>query len=80
MSPSRFTEEARRSRPRHVYFPFGAGPRTCIGEALAVGDLTAMLTAIVRRVRLAPVTTDVVPRPGMTLRARDGIRLRVMAR
>jgi cytochrome P450 len=78
--PSRFTEEARRSRPRHAYFPFGAGPRTCIGEALAVGDLTAMLTAIVRRVRLAPVTTDVVPRPGMTLRARDGIRLRVTAR
>lgn len=78
--PSRFTEVARRSRPRHAYFPFGAGPRTCIGEALAVGDLTAMLMAIMQRVRLAPLTTDVVPRPGITLRAREGIRLRVTAR
>jgi len=78
--PSRFTEEARRGRPRHAYFPFGAGPRTCIGEALAVRDLTAMLTTIVQRARLEPVTTDVVPRPGITLRARDGIRLRVTAR
>jgi cytochrome P450 len=78
--PSRFTEVARRSRPRHAYFPFGAGPRTCIGEALALGDLSALLTTIVRAVRLAPVTTEVVPRPGITLRARDGIRLRVTAR
>lgn len=78
--PTRFSEEARRSRPRHAYFPFGAGPRTCIGEALAVGDLAAMLTAILRQVRLAPMTAEVVPRPGITLRARDGIRLRVTAR
>lgn len=30
--PERFTEENKRDRPSCVYFPFGEGPRVCIGE------------------------------------------------
>jgi len=79
--PERFTEEARRARPRYAYFPFGAGPRVCIGEALAARDLALMLTTIVRRVRLSPVSGDVVaPEPGITLHPRGGIPMRVSGR
>jgi cytochrome P450 family 6 len=30
--PERFTEEIKQSRPNCTYFPFGEGPRSCIGK------------------------------------------------
>lgn len=33
--PDRFLPEAQKSRPRFAYFPFGGGPRKCIGESFA---------------------------------------------
>lgn len=32
--PERFTEEAKNSRPKCTYFPFGEGPRMCLGKYL----------------------------------------------
>ena len=34
--PDRFTLERSRDRPRFAYFPFGGGPRHCIGKHLAL--------------------------------------------
>ena len=34
--PERWTEEFEKNLPKCAYFPFGAGPRLCIGEALQI--------------------------------------------
>ncbi len=50
--PERFSEEGSRGRPRFAYFPFGGGPRVCIGRALATQQCTLVLARLAQRVRL----------------------------
>jgi cytochrome P450 len=68
------------SLPRFAYFPFGGGPRKCIGEGFAWMEGVLALATLARRWRLrhAVPATDVVARPGITLRA-VGLRMRVEA-
>jgi cytochrome P450 len=47
--PARFTAAAIASRPRLSYFPFGAGPHSCIGEAFARFEGTIVLATLARR-------------------------------
>jgi cytochrome P450 len=65
------------SLPRFAYFPFGGGPRKCIGEGFAWMEGVLALATLARRWRLrhAPGAA-VVPKPGITLRA-TGLRMRV---
>ncbi|WP_261567167.1 cytochrome P450 [Frankia gtarii] len=61
-------------RPRFAYFPFGGGPRQCIGNTFALAEGALALAAIARRWSLHPVPgIDVVPQPLVTLRPRDGL-------
>lgn len=64
-----------------AYAPFGAGPRTCIGFALAHMELQLVASRVAERLRLEPLFTD-VPRPeGMvTSRPTGGVPVRVLAR
>ena len=62
------------SLPRFVYFPFGAGPRVCIGAAFATLECTFVIAMIARRFRFAMSTgSPILPRATMTLRPRGGI-------
>jgi len=74
--PERFLPAAKEARPRFAYFPFGGGPRVCIGEGFAWMEGVLALAAIARRwrLRLAP-GQEIVPAPSITLRPRDGIRM-----
>jgi cytochrome P450 len=74
--PERFLPAAKEARPRFAYFPFGGGPRVCIGEGFAWMEGVLVLAAIARRwrLRLAP-DQEIVPAPSITLRPRDGIRM-----
>jgi cytochrome P450 len=53
--PSRWSGKARATRQSLAYFPFGAGPRGCIGEGIAMTQGTLVLATILRRVKLEPV-------------------------
>jgi cytochrome P450 len=74
--PDRWTDEARAARPRFAYFPFGAGPRICIGEQFAWLEGVLVLATLARRwqARLAPghrVALD----PSITLRPLGGMKM-----
>ena len=71
--PERFTPERSAGRHRYAYFPFGGGPRQCIGNNFALMEGQLILAAISQRYRLelAPGKT-VEPEALITLRPKDG--------
>lgn len=79
--PSRFTPEAEAARPRFAYFPFGGGPRRCIGEQFAWMEAQLILAAIAHRYRVQ-VDEDYTPvlQPRVTLRPRDGLPVTLIPR
>jgi cytochrome P450 len=79
--PDRFTPEARSLRPRYAYFPFGGGPRVCIGEGFAWMEAQLLLATLAQRVclRLAP-DQQVALQPRVTLRPRGGLPMTITRR
>ena len=53
-SPERFSPEQSAARPRCAYIPFGAGPRTCIGNHFAMMEMKLALAMILQAVRFTP--------------------------
>ncbi|MFP2909702.1 cytochrome P450 [Pyxidicoccus sp. 3LFB2] len=76
--PERFMPETSAKRPRHAYFPFGAGQRLCIGSNMALMQSTVALTMMLQRfkVNVAPGQTVVVD-PVVTLRSLHGLQVSV---
>jgi cytochrome P450 len=50
--PDRFSAANSKSRDRWQYLPFGAGPRSCIGDHFAMREATLALATIVRRTEI----------------------------
>ena len=74
--PDRWTPEARESRPQFSYFPFGGGPRLCIGESFAWMEGVLVLAGLARQWRLELVPGHpVVKQPLVTLRPKHGMRM-----
>ncbi len=79
--PERFVGEAPPSRPTMAYFPFGAGPRKCIGDTFALVEATLVLATLARRFEADLLPGKVpVPEPVITLRPRDGMPMKIRAR
>jgi len=74
--PSRWTPAFRSALPPFAYFPFGGGPRRCIGESFAWMELILVVATLAQRwsLRLVP-GHPVVPQPVVTLRTKHGVRM-----
>jgi cytochrome P450 len=74
--PERWTEEFTARLPKYAYFPFGGGPRFCIGNTFAMMEIVLVLATIGQRFRL-PILPDhpVSILPAMSLRPKEGIRV-----
>jgi cytochrome P450 len=79
--PKRWTPEATASRPEFSYFPFSAGPRSCLGEHLAWMEMQLIVAAIAQRwrLRLEPgFPLELLPL--ISLRPKYGMRMKAEAR
>ncbi|MGQ0633463.1 MAG: cytochrome P450 [Planctomycetaceae bacterium] len=68
--------------PQYGWIPFGAGPHVCIGQALALAEMTLIVSTVLQRFRLefAPnQPRDVAPEPLLAIRPRGGLRMVVKA-
>jgi cytochrome P450 len=65
--PERFSPEREAGRHRHAYFPFGAGPRACIGQYFSMLEAVMALAVIVQHYELASTTEHVPLAPRITL-------------
>jgi cytochrome P450 len=79
--PERWTPEAKASRPKFCYFPFGGGSRQCIGEAFAWMEGTLLLATLAQRwnMRLVP-GHPVALEPLVTLRPKFGMKMKLERR
>lgn len=79
--PERWLKGGQEHRPPFAYFPFGGGPRLCIGRPFALMEAALLLATIAQRFRLAlvagyPVATE----PLITLRPKHGLKMILTAR
>ncbi|MEX2200463.1 MAG: cytochrome P450 [Dongiaceae bacterium] len=79
--PERFAGRDERGSDRYAYFPFGGGPRRCLGEQFALWEARVILGQLLRRfdVEIEP-GQEVLPEPMITLRPSGPIMARIRAR
>ncbi|NOX73252.1 MAG: cytochrome P450, partial [Alphaproteobacteria bacterium] len=79
--PARFETENGKECLRKAYIPFSAGPRVCPGSAFAMAEGTLLLSMLVRAFRFEVIDGDhPMPVAHLTVRAADGIRLKLTPR
>jgi len=79
--PLRFTPACTASRPPYAYFPFGGGPRLCIGNAFALMEAQLILATVTQSYRLClHGVTHIEPEPLVTLRPRGGLPMLLQPR
>ena len=79
--PSRWRTEGGKASAREAYMPFSAGPRVCTGASFAMAEGVLLTALIVRAFRITASEEHVpVPVAHLTVRSRDGIRLKLTRR
>jgi len=76
--PERFSPENEANIPKYAYFPFGGGPRVCIGNQFAMMEAQLVLATILQRYRVELVAGQAVKmQPLITLRPKPDIQMRI---
>lgn len=79
--PERWESDLLKRIPRFAYFPFGYGPRQCIGNAFALMEAQLVLATIAQRFRFTLVPGHpIAPLASITLRPRHGIHVQLESR
>jgi cytochrome P450 len=79
--PDRWAGPGIAGMPKFAYFPFGGGPRVCVGSHFAGIEAMLLLAVVVRRFRFERADSEPVkPNPSLTLRPSRGILMRLFAR
>lgn len=80
--PERFAGDLLKRIPAYAYFPFGGGPRICIGNNFALMEAALLLATIAQRYRLRLAEPDqkVELEPVVTLRPKNGLPMRLEKR
>ena len=79
--PDRWTTEFTKQLPRYAYFPFGGGPRVCVGQDFAMMEAMLVIATVLGRFRLTLANEQLVePRPLVLLRPARRIKIRLTNR
>jgi cytochrome P450 len=80
-NPDRFSEDEAKKMHKFVYFPFGGGPRICIGRDFAMTELMLSLAMVIQKHDLALTSGWAVrAKANMTLSPDPGVRVRLLPR
>ncbi|BCK72289.1 cytochrome P450 [Streptomyces libani subsp. rufus] len=78
--PRRFDPEPEAARHRYAWFPFGGGPRACIGQHFSMLESVLALAVLLRGYELDAVDEEVPVSAGITLQATGPARVRLRPR
>lgn len=79
--PEEFLPERFEKRDHDAYYPFGSGPRFCIGSEFALAEARVILPMILRRFSMTALPGQSgEPEPAITLRLKDGFKVRLESR
>ncbi|WMJ74179.1 cytochrome P450 [Cytophagaceae bacterium ABcell3] len=76
--PERFEETS--DRPKYAYFPFGGGPRLCIGVELAKMEILFSLFKLLQEFEFENINDNATPEALITLRPKNGLLMKVKKR
>ena len=80
-NPDRFTPAQEAARHRYAYFPFGGGPRACLGSHFAMQEAQIALAVLLQRYRIhAPLAPLPLDTTGITLRPKHAVPIELAPR
>jgi cytochrome P450 len=80
--PDRFGPGRVEDIPEYAYFPFGAGPHVCVGNAFAMMEITLVVATLVQRfhLELMPGQEHLTPELKVSMRPKGGVWVKPVAR
>ena len=79
--PERWTAEFEAQLPKYAYFPFGGGPRACVGASFAMMEMILVMAAVGQKFRLELVRDHPIENyAAMSLRPKHGVKVLIETR
>jgi cytochrome P450 len=79
--PDRWLPERASTVHKYAYFPFGGGPRICVGNHFAMTEAILLLSTLIREYRFELLPAQILKlKPSVTLRPAKGLKMKLSAR